>query len=532
MLVQMCKKVFSQRKFFVCLLVLLESFAAERVIFSFDNMNAEKVCVYIAGKIGIILIVLLMYRLYSWIKSTVGNCKTRIFLISFFIIFFIYLIYLALGWPGLWVGDNHMIYSYAVDFKLFATQSSITSMLFIIVLMMIPHPAAVVGFQLLVGALVGAYVIAEMYDYKKSKQIYFLIFLFISPAAVYYLFQTMRNALFAYLFLFLEVYLIKLISKDVIHSLDLLVSGLVAGILASWRGEAKIVFVIWCFILLACYKKINIRQISSAVALGFIIMLFVTFCDELAWEGGPANAKEVYSLQPFITGLSRIISTEYIKIEGEEIRDIDKVICIDDLAKHASDLAPFNWSAEIGVRSDFTREEYRQCVKSIIKVIWNNLNIYFDSKLHLVVNSTGAGIETGYLGSGHTREQTIAILQRFGKEEHVRLFMPVNRTIQETFFEILKGYYYLLPYTRLVYYFIWAIWIPIVIMFITSFTYIIKKDWIAFLISILPIAEFSMVFMLCSMESAYYFITFYLIGWVELFLLCSRKRKWVTKDEK
>lgn len=503
--------------------LLVESFFAEKSLFQLSNMDIEKWMIYFGAKIIIVLLGTFFYKGFKYLIEQRNNSKVKVYLISFVVILSIYIVYLLFCCPGLWMGDNNVIFIKAVRLELYPVQSIVTELIYIVVLMLIPHPVAVVFAQLLLGALIGAYVIMFLYDRMGSKKVYWLILLFVSVPAVYFLLYTMRGGPFAYCILLLEVMFIELMTSRKIESKKkLYMMSVLVGVISAWRGEAIVILGVFVCALVFCgRKKMCKKMLILSLICAMTVFGLIKGVEEYAWSQEDENAKEVYSLTPFVTGLSRIITSPEIKSTNlaQDLYNVDQIISLDDLVNHASDLAPFNWEATVGIRNDFTKEEYNLGVKSILNLIIRNFSSYVSSKTQMLIRSTGFSTQEGFLYSGFTEESTYNLLADFGAEEYLNLFKPLNNELREAIYKRMIGYYALLPATRDIYYLIWQLWIPILILFLTTLLFLIKRRWFLFWGNMFAIAEFIMTFLLCTGEGAYYYITFYLCGWVSIIIL-------------
>lgn len=512
----------------VCILLLVESFFAERSLFRFSNMTLIKWCVYFSAKVIIVAIGIFVCKLIESIYNSWNNSRTKVFTACFCIIFAAFIVYLFLCWPGLWCGDNHIIFVKAINFELYAVQSIITEMSYIVTMMLIPHPIAVVIFQFTIGALIGSYVIAFLYDLLKMRYVFLLTILFVSIPSAYFLLYTMRGGLFAYAILFLEIRFVELmITKKDTMIKELILLGVLGGGISAWRGEAIIFLIVFPIALICCWKGAKKKIIFYSTLSMLLVFSFIRATESYAWkEYTVGQAEKTYSLTPFVTGLSKIIVSDTIHSDDlqRDLSNIDRIISVNDLALHNSDLAPFNWQAEIGIRNDFTDIEYKEGIKSIINLIIRNFDVYFMSKLHLSMCSTGMAVTEGWLYPGFTEESTYGLLKSLDAEEYTSLFVPLNTTLRENVYNKMIGYYVAIPNARDAYYFIWALYIPIIILILTTILFAIQRKWILFWGNMFSLLEFGMTFLLCTGENVYYFITFYLTGWVSVILWINRKK--------
>lgn len=526
-LLDKCKDVLMHNRMccMICILVLLESFIAERKIFHFSNMTFDKVMTYIVAKLLIVLLTVAVYKGVLFLLN-IKSDRLKVFKVSFFIIMIWYIAFMFLCWPGLWCGDNHIIFIKAVNLTLWAPQSIITGMIYIVSMMILPHPISIVLFQLIVGAIIGAYTISVLYEIFLSKKVYWAILIFVSIPTVYFLLYTMRGGLFAFCILLIEMLLLEISIKKEIPIKLVIMLSVIAGVTAAWRGEAIIILPIFICMLICLRKQLRRKDIIKSAIIVLCVFSCIKCVEGYTWRAsGNYNEKNQYSLTPFITGLSRIVTSPDVhsnKLE-EDLYNIDQIISLNDLRAYPSDLAPFDWQAEIGIRKEFTEEEYNRGVKSIINLVLRNLDTYVLSKLQLVMHSTGLSTQEGFLYSGYSDESAYNILKDYGEEEYASLFKPLNTDLREKVYKNMIGYYAIFPYTRDVYYLIWQLWIPIVLLLVTTVYFLIRRYWILFWGQAIAAGEFVMTFMLCTGENVYYFIPFFLTGWISIILFIGSK---------
>lgn len=493
----------------------------------FKNLYFEQVdC--INASVSKLLLLPFIYIMVLEIKRLIINRKdktVKMNIIISIIFFFILMLSLLLIWPGAWSWDDISIV-YGTNIYEFTPWQHFFSGLFqILCLEILPFNAGILIIQILISSLIVGYSISELtYLIKfksEKKKIIFAILLFIPcilPPMIEYILSGFRMGIYSYLELLLIVKCIKFyIQSDKIETSELISVIFLGIIVACWRSEAiYYILALPLFLIFLGKKKIGIKKIilSSIILIGSTISI------------GKINNSMIgqnnYSLLATINPLVEIIKEEKRINSTYEFEGISKVMNI-DIIDPKSDISGEGYYGMDLVKENYSDEDYSGYMKSYIKLLLKYPKTAFKSMWDMFVNSSGLGVKNKKSLMRSAMTVSSATVFDLYNEKNLSGYMwsnsrsklknPINLEVRNKFLRYIGCLDKNLNVTGL-YYLNWNLFIPVILLLITSIMSLIKKKYLMFYIGLFLIGRLVLVFMTACAPYFMYYLSIYLIGYI------------------
>lgn len=493
------------------------TFFTDRLIFSYvvwdlSSMTQTVKTVMTYGAKAVFLVVLI--GLYQGLYYFLFKADKR-FVHYTLIYFAIHCMLLILTWPGVWRMDEFGILNSAVLLLPVFWQNYLTSLFYVLSLMLIPVPSGVILVQgALISCAVGYIVLFFVKRFERWGLLAFIPFLFF-PVLDSNLYP-MRMSLYG----FLELLLIFLLlhqweSEQKDKRLEHLC--VLASLVTVWRTEAIYYFLLFpllLFLLFGKYSGKNKLKKSKAVS-GICLYLILSLCLFVPQTvGDKMTSGNQYDLTSVLLPLVPLVDEAYDEEECRELlADIDRVVDVDMIKKGAAEgKSGINlfWG-EPEFQREYTNEEYDAFKSAYYKLVLKFPDIFlkerWDCFIHstdLLQNTTELFFAEGvpnydrfreYPGSGpineNVRNQTIKLLEWKSAKDY----------------EVKKAGYALV-YSPL---------IPVLILFISWVGCLVRKKWGWFFILSLPLVKVPLIFLTAPSRLFMYYYSLYLMGYAVLF---------------
>ncbi len=492
----------------------LLSFFTDTLIF-----NCEIWWVYAAWKAAFLLFVFVFYQTAGYVihEYRAGNPAIRKTCRLTGIYFLVMLVFLLLTWPGIWRIDEFSILRTAKELHIHYWQGYLTSVYYILCLMMIPAPVSVILFMCVINSFVVGYLLYKLWMYTgKRKAAYFLYVPFLFFPVIDSNLYPMRMSIYA----FLELLLLAKIcfwfyERRTPEKKEIFGILVLAAIVTSWRSEA-IYYMALFPVLLAVFfwKKIGKKQLVK-VLVSFLALAVVAVGIQKVGEG----EGDGYEITAIIRPLTPLLVEAAYAEETDLIAAVDKVINCAYIFQGASEgengLGIFwRWIGEGLVKDgQYTDEEYQDMLKAYYTLILRHPKIFL---LERWQNYLGA---TGLLGRITENEPPSPV---------------IHDTLRKVVYSILEcrsleDYYTQGTLAKIVYNSI----LPSMILFLGALLCLGKKKLIYAGSILMVFLKVPLVFLTAPGGLFMYYYSPYLCGWVLLFFagilfLTQRGRK---KDE-
>lgn len=331
---------------------------------------------------------------------------------SFVIYFAIYLGILLLSYPGYFMSDDTIIFGYATRYYPVYWHNYLTSIYYITGLSLFPASTGPIFLNDLILAMVFSYIFYETDRLYTSKIKYVIAIAGLFPFVLLSAAMCFRPVLYAPFFLFFFAFLFFEKQKKASFSIPKsIMLSLLTALLCFWRSEG-IVLILFCFVLIPTVyglpKKTSQNdridrtdrrtdRFQWKQALCFIMVFIISF--SLIKIPQSNGEKKYYGSDYLIIStirpLSLIIHREQTYPGAEEdLANIDAVIDLDYISYETLSCSSYNRYNSDHNSGHFTEtgadtDTQKAFLKSAVRLIWNNLDLYIAERLQLLAVTNG-----------------------------------------------------------------------------------------------------------------------------------------------
>ncbi len=365
------------------------SFVTDKKFFVYDiREDWIRLIVY---KLLFFSFLLIIWKLAFWLYDRVqqGDSRIKRLLTIFLIYFSVNMLLLILVWPGNWVWDEYFILEAARTLlNSEVWQHYITSVFYIMSLMLIPFPAGILVVQIsLISALLSGALLMIEEKTKSSKFTYVLLAVFLFPPILRQNLYPIRLSIYAFVEFFYAVYIIRCKEQIFAEHKKCILTGMLAVLLAVWRSEGILILGIslaYCIIqYLRCKKN------RRGICIWGLIMLTGTCILKIPQNilEEQSGRKYSYQLTSFIESFDDLIKKEYEEIpESEILHEIDEYIDVEMLVSMESGEDAF-WNG--AVRGEITKDSIRSLKSNYIKLVSNYPALFIKERMEFFLKSAG-----------------------------------------------------------------------------------------------------------------------------------------------
>lgn len=338
--------------------------------------------------------------------------RHRKLLFTFVIYFAIYLGILLLNYPGYFMSDDTIIFGYATRYYPVYWHNYLTSIYYMIGLSLFPASTGPIILNDLILAMVFSYIFYETDRLYTSKIKYVIVIAGLFPFVLLSAAMCFRPVLYAPFFLFFFAFLFFEKQKKASFSIPKsIMLSLLTALLCFWRSEG-IVLILFCFVLIPTVyglpKKTSQNdridrtdrrtdRFQWKQALCFIMVFIISF--SLIKIPQSNGEKKYYGSDYLIIStirpLSLIIHREQTYPGAEEdLANIDAVIDLDYISYETLSCSSYNRYNSDHNSGHFTEtgadaDTQKAFLKSAVRLIWNNLDLYIAERLQLLAVTNG-----------------------------------------------------------------------------------------------------------------------------------------------
>lgn len=475
--------------------------------------------VYAVWKVIFLLFVIAFYQVVGYVvhEYRAGNQAVRKVCRLVGIYFLIMMVFLLLTWPGIWRVDEFSILRTARDLHIHYWQGYLTSVYYILCLMMIPVPASVIVFMCLINSFVTGYLIYKLWMYTgKRKAAYLLYIPFLFFPVIDSNLYPMRMSIYA----FLELLLLAKIcfwfyENRTPRKREIFGVLLLAAVVTCWRSES-IYYILLFPVLLAVFfwKRINRKQLVRMIVT-YVVLAVVAVGIQKVGEG----EGDGYEITAIIRPLTPLVVAAAYAEETDLIADIDKVINCAYIFQGASEGETgigifWRWVGE-GLIKDgqYTDADYQNMLKAYYTLILRHPKIFLQERWQ-------------------TYKEATWLLGRITDTEPPS--PAINETVRKVVYSILElrsfdDYYTQGIGARIVYNSI----PPSVLLFLAALLALWKKKLVYAGSILMVFLKVPLVFLTAPGSLFMYYYSPYLCGWVLLFFagILLLTRKGIKKNE-
>lgn len=475
-------------------------------------ITCESSAVYGIWKVLFLLFILGLYQIvgnlvYEFRSGNKAVC--RILRLSG-IYFLVMLIFLLLTWPGIWRVDEFGILRSAQELSLHFWQGYLTSVYYILCLMLLPFPASVVLFMCVINSAVVGYLVYKLWKFtgeRKCAYILYVPFLFF-PVIDSNLYP-MRMSIYA----FLELLLLAKIcfwayEKRYPKKGEFLWTALLAGIVTTWRSESVYYLLLFPVLLIIfLWKRASKKQIARAVLIYLSISIVLIGIQKIGDGGtGSGGRGDGYEITAIIRPLTPLVVEAAYAEEKDLIAMVDKVINCAFIFQGASEgengIGIFwRWGGDGLVSDSYTEEDFQNLKRAYFQLILRHPKTFLRERLDTYWKSTGI------LGDLPNTDPPSP---------------PINKNIRNITYNLLElrildddNYWVQGKASEFVYSTIF----PSLILAAAMLWFLVKKKWIYAGCIMMVALKVPLVFLTAPGCLFMYYYSPYLCGWIFLFFM-------------
>lgn len=241
-------------------------------------------------------------------------------------------LFLLLIWPGNWAWDDLLVLDSISNNEFYIWHHFLTRIFFQIALFLLPTPVSVLLLQLAVISLISGYCIYTLYCVMgKSKLAYLAYMPFMLPMVLIMNNTAIRSTLFAYLVLFLTVYILfNRWQGQPLPMAKIILLCFITGIITTLRGEG-ITYLLFATLLFLCaFWKQTTRKKKFIYLLGIYSFFLLISTTQNSLFG--ARDKARYQLILYLSPLYALIDLAHQNDHEDLVSQVNQFIDIQSYA--------------------------------------------------------------------------------------------------------------------------------------------------------------------------------------------------------
>ncbi len=441
------------------------------------------------------------------------------------------MVLLVLTWPGIWRMDEFGILSSSIQLYPHFWQNYITTVFYVLALMLLPFPAGVIVVQCACISVAVARMVSLCLSGKeeKNKKTFVLFLPFLMLPVLDSNLYPIRMSLYA----FLEVLLIAelfYLAKDVSVAIKRTTGywcyvTILAAVVTIWRTEA-IYYLVAYPVLLSLAGK-GRKYVKPIIC--YIILSVILFVPQKIGEN--LTSGQQYELTSVVLPLVPLMQEADRNGDSEDVRlltVIDQVVNVEVTlrgAKEGKSGINLFWG-EPEFQRTYTREQFSEFKSAYYKLVVKYPKVFLRERWMT------------FLDSSDLLENTTELFVKEGIANYevfqtYPLSRPLNNKIRTGVIKILElrsaeNYSTKLMVTDAIYSAIPAI----LILFVTSIVLLCKRRWVELVMVLTVLVKVPLVFLTAPSRLFMYYYSVYLFGYCVLFYLLYQKctAKMVNKE--
>ncbi len=440
---------------------------------------------------------------------------------------------LLLIWPGIWRMDEFGILSSSVQLFPHFWQNYITSVFYVLALMIFPFPAGVIIVQCICISLIVARIVTKLWDEemrvrRKGSVILLLLPFFMLPVLDSNMYP-IRMSLYAFLelWLFAELFFaatgrqtFETKKKEQVYFILL---SVLAAIVTIWRTEAIYYIVAYPVLLVMIGKG---REYIKTIVI-YILITVVLFVPQKVGER--LTSGQQYELTSVVLPLVPLVvaaESDSLSVGNhkELLGTIDRVVNVDVLLEGAAEgksgINLFWGSPEF--QRTYDSAEFAQFKSAFYQLILKYPDVFLKERWQTFVDSSDLLENTTelFVKEGVMNYEVFASYP---------LSKPISNELRTSVIKKIElrssqDYQTKLAVTDLVYSAIPAV----LVLMVCALWLLFKKRWTKLVLILTPLAKVPLVFLTAPSRLFMYYYSVYLIGYCVLFYiiyqLCNRRK--------
>lgn len=377
----------------IALLIWAVTFYTDTKIFSSDglNMNCLPIDLEMTGLMHVLTKALALLCLFLFLEFLAYAFRRPKLLIPFVALTCIYGVGLLVTYPGYYMNDDPIIFSYATRYYPVYWHNYLTSLFYMVAMSLFPMSAAPVLLSDVIYALVFSYAYYRADRIYQSKWCLLVLLAGVLPFTLLGALMCFRPAIYSGFFVFYFIYLyFEWKENAVLTPRKLLGLALLTGVLALWRSESLVLLPIGLFLIGFAYH--NVKKAFVYLVLSVVLFMIVKIPQSVGEE-------KYYGSDYLIISTTRPLSVILHReqtYEGAK-EDIANVSAVTEFGYLHND--SLSCSAYNRYNSDHNEGRYTQTgaskemqsayLKSAFNLILHNLDLYFGERIQLFCVTNG-----------------------------------------------------------------------------------------------------------------------------------------------
>lgn len=357
------------------------------------NMNCLPIDTAMVPFMHIVSKLFVLIFLYCFLKFLWYGCTNKTLLIPFLIFMTVYGVGLIITYPGYYMSDDPIIFAYATRYYPVYWHNYLTSLFYMTGMSIFPTSCGPVLLSDICYAIVYAYIYHEGHKVYKGKGKYALIILGVLPFVLLGALMCFRPAVYSSFFVFYFAYLYYEKKKEKSMSLTkVCFLSFLTALLSFWRSEGVVLLV--CGVVLAAFVYRNVSR--KKLILFFVLSLCFFFIIKIPQTIGEnkyygSDYLIISTTRPLSVIVHREQTYEGAKEDLENISRITEFGYLHNDSLSCSAYNRYNTDYNEGryTQTGASKEEQKAYLKSALRLIMHNLDLYFGERIQLFLVTNG-----------------------------------------------------------------------------------------------------------------------------------------------
>ncbi|MDD5854426.1 MAG: hypothetical protein PUD03_10120 [Lachnospiraceae bacterium] len=305
------------------------TFYTDHFIFTITN---ERLWFYILIKIcSFVLIVVIWKKIVDVITKCRKNDKKTIQRLVYGCNYatILFLMLLAV-WPGIWRTDEFGVLGNVISLQIYWWQHFLTSIFYILSLMLIPNPVGVIIVQIILVSMGFGY-LAELFEYRTGKKWsgFLLLLPFCIPSVIMFQLYPMRITLYSILELVIAFFLyVHLQDHKQIEWIHIIWLALGTAVLANWRTES-FYYIILLPLYFFCFLNKNILKQKQFIFYLTTVLILSMSIWVIQNKGLHNDRNDAYEITAYAQSLPCLVQAAYNNHDENGLAVVNKIIDVD-----------------------------------------------------------------------------------------------------------------------------------------------------------------------------------------------------------
>lgn len=462
-----------------------------------------------------ILLFIILFIFYYFLLKFIKYKKYKSVYFKIFISYFIIMmLLLILVYPGVWRNDDLGILLYAKTFKLESWHHILTSIIYILSLMIIPIPSGILVILNFIYSLIIAYIIKGISTYFNFNKWYYYVIMiipFLLPPVLDNNLYPLRPIMYGYVELLLVFMLIfTYFKKYKISVINLLILSFLFAILITWRSESIIFIFLYLliYIILIKQNKLNKKIIVILFICSAILMMFINYRNKIVLNGQYGNTYRMTLSEGFIKDATLISIKEADNVSLEKfnkVYDVNNMLVRDD------------WIGRFR-RKNLNDKDVSEFVLAYAKFIIKHPLAFLENRFisFARTNAFVPNINVSIFKSSNLFDTSLDTNNKYAynllHESKGRFMHPLNRDLRKNIICFLEGNN-AEGKTNIIFHIFWNSLIPIITLIGLFIFLVIKKKWYVSLIFLFVIIKLGIIFLATPENYFMYYFSEYILGY-------------------